>query len=117
MPLIPGAVLAALLQSLMGLGYGYYLSRMGTHSAYQASLSVIAITKMTLYLFSIAVLVGAELNQQIGVRRVLLYTVHREPRVHVAVTAEMVACERGAPPRRAPSGGARTSEALRSSTA
>jgi membrane protein len=58
----PGAILAVAIQSVLGYGYGFYLSRVGTHSAYQAGLSIIGVTMMALYLFSLALLVGAELN-------------------------------------------------------
>ena len=70
MPIVPGAFLAVALQLVMGLGYGLYLSKMGTGDAYQAGLAVMGITLMTLYLFSLAVLIGAELNQVLGERRI-----------------------------------------------
>jgi membrane protein len=66
LPLWPGAILAVVLEALLGFGYGIYLSRVGTESAYQASLSVIAVTMITLWLLSTALLVGAGLNRQMG---------------------------------------------------
>jgi membrane protein len=65
----PGALLAVGLQTVLGYGYGFYLSKVGTHSAYQAGLSIIGITMIALYLFSLALLIGAELNHVIGKRR------------------------------------------------
>jgi len=61
-PVVPGAVLAVGLQVFLGYGYIFYLSQVGASSAYQAGLSIIGITLIALYLFSIALLVGAELN-------------------------------------------------------
>jgi len=59
---VPGAILAVGLQAILGYGYGFYLSKVGTHSAYQAGLSIIGVTMIALYMFSLALLVGAELN-------------------------------------------------------
>src|SRR5262249_15587828 len=58
----PGALLAVAIQTVLGYGYGFYLSRVGTYSAYQAGLAIIGITMIALYLFSLALLIGAELN-------------------------------------------------------
>jgi membrane protein len=117
MPLWPGALLAVALESALGFGYGYYLSRMGTQSAYQASLSIVAITLMTLWLFATALLAGAELNQQLGLRHVVRCSVHRAKVTVRPVTAGMVACEgdvAGRPSRRPRS---RATRPLRSSVA
>jgi len=59
---VPGAILAVGIQAILGYGYGFYLSKVGTHSAYQAGLSIIGVTMIALYMFSLALLVGAELN-------------------------------------------------------
>ncbi|HEY3592840.1 MAG TPA: YhjD/YihY/BrkB family envelope integrity protein [Polyangiaceae bacterium] len=61
-PIWPGAFLAVGLQAVLGYGYAFYLSKMGAGSAYQAGLSFVGVTLMGLYLFAIALLVGAELN-------------------------------------------------------
>jgi membrane protein len=58
----PGAVLAVGLQALLGYGYVFYLSEVGVRSAYQAGLSIVGVTLMALYLFALALLVGAEFN-------------------------------------------------------
>jgi uncharacterized BrkB/YihY/UPF0761 family membrane protein len=62
----PGAFVAVGLQSVLGYGYVFYLSKAGTGSAYQAGLSIIGVTLMALYLFAIALLVGAHLNHQLA---------------------------------------------------
>jgi hypothetical protein len=41
----------------------------GIKSAYQAGLSIIGVTMIALYLFSIALLVGAELNAMLAKKR------------------------------------------------
>ncbi len=69
MPVLPGALLAAALQALLGYGYVFYLSKVGIKSAYQAGLSIIGVTMIALYLFSIALLVGAELNAMLAKKR------------------------------------------------
>jgi membrane protein len=60
---IPGAVVAVVLMVALGLGYGFYVTKVGgSGSAYQAGLAAIGVTLMTLWLFSIALLLGAQLN-------------------------------------------------------
>ncbi|HKQ71500.1 MAG TPA: YhjD/YihY/BrkB family envelope integrity protein, partial [Polyangiaceae bacterium] len=66
MPILPGALVAVLLQWLLGRGYVFYLAQVGTGSAYQASLSIIAVTLMALYLFALALLIGAEVNASVA---------------------------------------------------
>ena len=68
-PVLPGAFLAVLLQAGLGYGYIFYLSKVGVHSAYQAGLSIIGVTMIALYLFSISLLAGAELNHVFARRR------------------------------------------------
>jgi membrane protein len=67
--IVPGAVLAVSLEATSGFGYGLYVHFMGTGNAYQAGLGIIGVTMMSLYLFCLALLVGAELNQAISDRR------------------------------------------------
>lgn len=69
MPLFPGAVLAFLLQTVAGLGYGAYVRTLGDGGAYQAGLASIGVTMMALYILCIALLVGVELNQAMGERQ------------------------------------------------
>jgi membrane protein len=68
-PVWPGALVAVLLQAALGYGYIFYLSKVGVSSAYQAGLSIIGVTMIALYLLSVALLVGAELNHVIARRR------------------------------------------------
>jgi membrane protein len=67
--IVPGAVLAVGLQILFGYGYVFYLSKVGIQSAYHAGLSIIGVTMIALYLFSIALLIGAALNDTLSKRR------------------------------------------------
>jgi membrane protein len=68
MPVLPGALVAVGLQAILGYGYVFYLSKVGVQSAYQAGLSIIGVTMIALYLFSIALLVGAEVNHILSKR-------------------------------------------------
>ncbi len=68
-PVLPGALVAVALQAALGYGYVFYLSKVGARSAYQAGLSIIAVTMIALYLLSVALLVGAELNPMVARRR------------------------------------------------
>jgi membrane protein len=63
---LPGAVLAVVLQSAFGWGYKAYVAKMGTGDAYQAGLAVVGVTLMTLWLFSVSLLLGAQLNAVLG---------------------------------------------------
>jgi membrane protein len=69
MALLPGAVLAVILQGAMGWTYGTYVGRFGEGGAYLAGLAVIAVTLMTLWLFSVALLLGATFNRVVADRR------------------------------------------------
>jgi membrane protein len=68
-PILPGALLSVVLQALLGWGYGFYLSKLGGGSAYQAGLAVVGVTLTTLWLFSIALLLGANLNAAVAASR------------------------------------------------
>jgi membrane protein len=65
-PTVPGALLSVILQALLGWAYGEYVIRLGSNSAYQAGLAVVAVTLTTLWLFSIALLLGVNLNAAIA---------------------------------------------------
>ena len=65
----PGTLLAVGLIGVLGLCYRLYVSRMGTGDAYLGSLGVIGVTMTTLWLFSIALLLGTALNTVLGERR------------------------------------------------
>ena len=63
MHILPGAVLAVVLQIVLGIGHGAYLASVGDGGAYVAGLAVIGVTMMGLYLFVAALLSGGLLNR------------------------------------------------------
>src|SRR5262249_37836997 len=63
-PILPGAAVAVAIQAASRIGYGYYLSHIGTGAAYTAGLSLVGLT--ALYLFAIALLTGAVVNWKLG---------------------------------------------------
>jgi membrane protein len=67
--LLPGALCAAILQSLFAFGYGVYLRHMGNGGAYLAGIAAIGVTMILLYLFSLALLTGAALDAILGEHR------------------------------------------------
>ena len=83
MPIAPGALLSTISEALLGLGYGVYVRTAGDGDAYQGALAIIGVTMTTLYLFSIAVLMGAELNRFIDARtRGVVRPAGRPSRLH-----------------------------------
>ncbi len=68
-PVLPGALLAVVLLAALGWGYRLYVSRVGIGDAYLGSLAVIGVTMTTLWLFSMAILLGTQLNTVLGDRR------------------------------------------------
>ncbi len=68
-PILPGALAAVFLIGCLGWGYRLYLSTTGGEDAYQGGLAVVGVTLMTLWLFSVALLLGADLNLVLGKRR------------------------------------------------
>jgi membrane protein len=69
LPTLPGALFAVGLQALLGWGYSWYLTRAGgAGSAYLAGLASVGVTMMTLWLFSVALLAGAEVNHLVAER-------------------------------------------------
>jgi membrane protein len=68
-PILPGALVSVALQALLGFAYGVYLTKLGGGGAYQAGLAVVGMTLTTLWLFSIALLLGVNLNGALGARR------------------------------------------------
>lgn len=69
MPLLPGALLAATLNVVLGFGYVQWIRVMGTGGAYQAGLATIGVTLTALWLFVLALLFGVVLNKLLGTRR------------------------------------------------
>jgi membrane protein len=68
-PILPGALVSVALQALLGFAYGVYVTKLGGSGAYQAGLAVVGMTLTTLWLFSIALLLGVNLNGALGERR------------------------------------------------
>jgi membrane protein len=64
----PGTIAVVLLSVVGGFGYRSYLATMGDGSAYYAGLAVVIITLTALYLFSLAMLLGLAMNQQLARR-------------------------------------------------
>lgn len=93
MPLWPGAIVAVVLQTALGIAYGFYVRRAGDGGAYQGALAVVGVTLMALYLLCIALLVGVEVNQILGARRLLEASVHPAMAPPPAVTDGMVCCD------------------------
>lgn len=69
-PIVPGAIVAVVLEGALSLGYSLYVARMGVGAVYGAELKIIAVTMTGLYFFSIALLSGAVVNRKIAARRV-----------------------------------------------
>ena len=65
----PGAILAAVLQSLLGWGYVSYLHTFGGGTAYTgATLATIGATMIMIYLFTLSLLVGVTFNAVVARR-------------------------------------------------
>jgi membrane protein len=67
--ILPGAVFAVAAHAMLGLGYGFVVRLTGTGGAYQAGLALVGVTLTSLYLSSLALLLGAEINHQLAARR------------------------------------------------
>jgi membrane protein len=57
--LVPGALVAVVLQGAMSFGYAFYLSRFTEQPVYGAGLGLVAATLMALYIFALSLLSGA----------------------------------------------------------
>jgi membrane protein len=72
---LPGAVLAVALWVSVSWGFGVYIQTLTNYTVYYGSLAVVAVLLLWLWLISIAMLVGAELNSQLeGLRDALKST-------------------------------------------
>ncbi len=69
---LPGALVAVVLEGLLGWGYTIYVQTSGTGSAYTGTLAVVGVTLMSLYLLAMAILVGVEAGILVGERRLLI---------------------------------------------
>jgi membrane protein len=68
-PFAPGALVAVMLQAVVGAGYGFYIQRVGDGGAYQAGLASIGVTMTALYLLFLVLLVGSKVNEVVGEQR------------------------------------------------
>jgi membrane protein len=59
---LPGAILTVALQLGLGRSYGLYIAKVGNGDAYQAGLAAVGLTLMTVWLFSVSLLLGVQLN-------------------------------------------------------
>jgi membrane protein len=57
--LVPGALVAVVLQAAMSFAYAFYLSRFTEQPVYSAGLGLVAATLMALYIFALSLLSGA----------------------------------------------------------
>jgi membrane protein len=61
----PGAVLAVALIVVVSWGFSLYVATLASYTVYYGSLAAIAVLLIWLWLMSVAILVGAELNSQL----------------------------------------------------
>lgn len=66
MPTFPGVLVAAVLQVLLGIGYTGYISMVGDGSAYTAGLTLVGLVLTALYLYVVALLIGATINRTLS---------------------------------------------------
>ena len=62
---LPGAVLAVVLWLVISWAFGVYVSSLADYAAFYGSLAAVAVLLVWLWLTSLAILVGAELNSQL----------------------------------------------------
>jgi membrane protein len=63
--LVPGAVVALALWIVVSWGFSLYLRTLASYTVYYGSLAAVAVLLVWLWLMSLAILVGAELNAQL----------------------------------------------------
>ncbi|MBX3227645.1 MAG: YihY/virulence factor BrkB family protein [Labilithrix sp.] len=69
---LPGAIVAVALWIIVSWGFGVYVQSLSNYTVYYGSLAVVAVLLVWLWLVSIAMLIGAELNSQLeGLRDAL----------------------------------------------
>jgi uncharacterized BrkB/YihY/UPF0761 family membrane protein len=61
---LPGALLAVALWIVISWGFGLYLQTLASYTVYYGSLAAVAVLLVWLWLMSLAILIGAELNSQ-----------------------------------------------------
>ncbi|MCA9586155.1 MAG: YihY/virulence factor BrkB family protein [Myxococcales bacterium] len=63
LPILPGAVLATLLQAVLAFGYSLVIRMTGDGSAYLAGLATIGVTMTVVYLAVLSILLGVAVNE------------------------------------------------------
>lgn len=67
--LLPGGVVTVALWAAASAGFSYYVARFARYATFYGSLATVAIVLFWLWLLSLALLVGGEVNAQLeGVR-------------------------------------------------
>ncbi len=64
----PGAIVAVTLQTLLGVGYVFYVERLGRGAYAAAGLATIALTMMVVFFFTLSLLVGVTFNAMLAER-------------------------------------------------
>jgi membrane protein len=62
---LPGAALAVVLWLVISWAFGLYVSTLAEYAVFYGSLAAVAVLLVWLWLTSLAILVGAELNSQL----------------------------------------------------
>jgi uncharacterized BrkB/YihY/UPF0761 family membrane protein len=66
MPILPGVVTTTILQALLSVGYTAYIATVGDGSAYTAGLTLVGLVLTALYLYALALLIGATVNRTLS---------------------------------------------------
>lgn len=72
-----GSVVATLLFIITSTGFSYYINHFGTYNKLYGSIGTLIVIMLWMYLNSIIILVGFELNAAIYINRSLLHDVHK----------------------------------------
>ena len=67
----PGALIATVASSLVTWGFGAYVRNLAKYAVFYGSLAAVATILVWLYLISLALLLGAELNAQLETKRIV----------------------------------------------
>lgn len=66
LPTLPGVLIAVVLQVLLSIAYTGYISTVGDGSAYTAGLTLVGLVLTALYLYVVALLIGATINRMLS---------------------------------------------------